>query len=73
MAAALLARLLAHRAVLVKDQGLPARGEGAHARGVRGSADGRPWLSDEGGHPRVVQALRLLVSTRVKDALELSN
>jgi hypothetical protein len=31
--------------------------------------DFHPRLSDEGGHPRLVQALRPLVSTRVKDAL----
>ncbi len=69
MAVALPARFQPDRAVLVEVQELPARGQGAHAPGTGESINRRAWPRDEGRHPRLVQALRLLISARVKDAI----
>ena len=67
--AALLAGLLAHRAVLVKDQDMLAGGEGAHARRVGAGAGTRHRPSHEIGHLRLVQALRLLGRIRMNAAV----
>src|SRR5205085_8982059 len=73
MAGTLLARLQPHRAVLVKDQELPARGQGPHSGATGRGAGRRHRAGDEGRHPRLVQALRLLVGTRVKDAIAINS
>jgi periplasmic mercuric ion binding protein len=73
VAAALFARLQSHRAVLVKDQELPARGEGPHERRTEQSVGTSHQARNESRHPRLVQTLRLLVSTRVKDAIVINS
>ena len=60
VAGALFARLQPYRAVLVKDQELPAWGEVAHRGGARQGAGACHRTRDESRHPRLVQALWLL-------------